>query len=598
MAFSLLNFFIINNTLGQFSNFITRQEDKLFDGDKEYRFISFNIPNLHYLEDYLPFNGTNPWRLPDEFEIRDALTSIKQFGGKVARMYVLSVKKEGDTHDIIRHVEGPGEFNEDAFKALDKVLQIANEVGVRVIIPFMDNWHWWGGPNEYAGFRGKERDEFWTDPELINDFKKTVEFTINRVNTFTGVPYKEDKAIMCWETGNELLAPFGWTKEIAAFIKSLDKNHLLMEGTIVPDLTDDAIADTNLDIVSTHHYRNTKVTIEKIMNNQAKAHGRKPYIIGEYGIVPTYEIRAITDTIINQKLTGGMIWSLRYRNREGGFYNHYEYNNTSAYHWPGFSSGDVYNEKVVLSLLREKAYQIDGKTVPPLPIPEAPKLLEIKNVSEISWQGSTGAITYIVERREATDTAWQVIANNIDDSKYPYRPQFIDESAEFNKSYFYRIKATNESGESEYSNVVGSVDVTFKKLIDELEDFNKVFQKDGEFKFLSIEDIRKAKEERNRLTGTEGSYFIYKIPSAISAVKIDMFPLKENSAIKIFTGNSVDSLTELEMNKDIFNFGKNDYGFFDAVTYSSEDIPDNSRYVKIIFGDSVQISRIEITFNP
>jgi len=276
MAFSLLNFFIINNTLGQFSNFITRQDDKLFDGDKEYRFISFNIPNLHYLEDYLPFNGTNPWRLPDEFEIRDALTSIKQFGGKVARMYVLSVKKESDTPDIIRHVEGPGHFNEDAFKTLDKILQIANEVGVRVIIPFMDNWHWWGGPKEYAGFRGKERDEFWTDPELINDFKKTVEFTINRVNTFTGVPYKEDKAIMCWETGNELLAPFGWTKEIAAFIKNLDKNHLLMEGTIVPDLTEEAIADTNLDIVSTHHYRNTKVTIEKIMNNQAKARGSTP----------------------------------------------------------------------------------------------------------------------------------------------------------------------------------------------------------------------------------------------------------------------------------------------------------------------------------
>ena len=61
-----------------------------------------------------------------------------------------------------RHVEGPGKFNEEAFKAYDKVLQIANKVGIRVIIPLVDNWWWWGGPKEYAAFRGKQKDEFRT----------------------------------------------------------------------------------------------------------------------------------------------------------------------------------------------------------------------------------------------------------------------------------------------------------------------------------------------------------------------------------------------------------------------------------------------------
>ena len=137
----------------QFDHFITRNGDKLFDGDRQLRFISFNTPNLHYLEDYLPFEGVDPWRLPDEFEIRDALMSVKQFGGKVTRIYVLSVRREDDPPGLIRHVEGPGLFNEEAFKTLDKVLQVANEVGIRLIIPFVDNWHWWGGPREYAGFR-------------------------------------------------------------------------------------------------------------------------------------------------------------------------------------------------------------------------------------------------------------------------------------------------------------------------------------------------------------------------------------------------------------------------------------------------------------
>ena len=85
-----------------------------------------------YIEDYLPFSGTNQWRLPDEFEIRDALVSIKQMGGKVARIYVFSVRKEGDTVEIF-HVECPGKFNEEAFKTFDKVLQIADEVGIQLL---------------------------------------------------------------------------------------------------------------------------------------------------------------------------------------------------------------------------------------------------------------------------------------------------------------------------------------------------------------------------------------------------------------------------------------------------------------------------------
>lgn len=43
-----------------FDHFVTRQGDRLMDGPKEYRFISFNIPNLHYVEDNLPFEETNP----------------------------------------------------------------------------------------------------------------------------------------------------------------------------------------------------------------------------------------------------------------------------------------------------------------------------------------------------------------------------------------------------------------------------------------------------------------------------------------------------------------------------------------------------------
>jgi len=118
------------------SRFITRSGDKLMEGDKEYRFISFNIPNLHLVEDNMNFETTNEWRYPDEFEITDALSSVKQLGGRVVRMYVLSICRKQGPNPIPCHVRKPGEFNEDAFRALDKVLEVANRVGVRVIIPW------------------------------------------------------------------------------------------------------------------------------------------------------------------------------------------------------------------------------------------------------------------------------------------------------------------------------------------------------------------------------------------------------------------------------------------------------------------------------
>ena len=97
-----------------------------------------------------------------------------------------------------RHVTAAGVFNEDAFRALDLVLARANAHGVRLIIPFVDNWKWWGGRGEYAGFRGREPKDFWTDPEVISDFKKTIEYVITRKNTVTGVLYRDDKAILTW----------------------------------------------------------------------------------------------------------------------------------------------------------------------------------------------------------------------------------------------------------------------------------------------------------------------------------------------------------------------------------------------------------------
>jgi hypothetical protein len=475
------------------------------------------------------------------------------------------------------------------------VLQVANEVGVRLIIPFVDNWKWWGGPREYAGFRGKPQEAFWTDPQVIADLKTTIKFLITRKNTFTGTLYRDDKTILAWETGNELEAPYLWTKEIAAYIKSLDTNHLLAEGTNARSLSNDAIEDPHIDILTTHHYGNAQASLQKIVENQTLARGKKPYIVGEFGIVPLQDIYAITDTIINQGLAGGMIWSLRFRAREGGFYHHFEYNGVESYRWPGFKSGDFYSERLVVNFLRDRAYRIDGLVAPRRPVPPEPVLLPIKDPSRIAWQGSAGAEWYEVQRREEQGD-WTVLAASADESRMQCRPLFSDDAVVPGKRYHYRVKAVNESGASDWSNEEGPVTVTSMVMVDEMEDFSRVFQKDGALQLLVMEDLRKAKEDKSRLTGTDGSYVVYKLPAAAASVRIEWLKATPEAGVGVSTSTDAREFPPVECKQQEFAFGKNDYGFYNAEVSSTDTLPAGTRYVKVTLKGGAQIGRVEVTY--
>ena len=56
------------------------------------------------VEDNVPFAEENPWRLPDKFEINDALETLRQLGGTVTRSYVITVVKTNDLPGTPRHV--------------------------------------------------------------------------------------------------------------------------------------------------------------------------------------------------------------------------------------------------------------------------------------------------------------------------------------------------------------------------------------------------------------------------------------------------------------------------------------------------------------
>ena len=78
-------------------DFVTVRGDQLFVGNEPFRFISWDVPNLQLIEDNVAFTEMNPWRLPDRFELTDALAAVRQMGGTVVR------RRRGESCPCSRH---------------------------------------------------------------------------------------------------------------------------------------------------------------------------------------------------------------------------------------------------------------------------------------------------------------------------------------------------------------------------------------------------------------------------------------------------------------------------------------------------------------
>jgi hypothetical protein len=582
-----------------FERFVTAKGGRLMDGERELRFVSFNIPNLNYVEDEFAFDRKHPYRLPDEYEIRDALLSVRQMGGQVVRLYTFPVRRAQDPPDVPTYVTGPGELDEASMRAMDTVLAVANEVGVRLVVPLLNNWQWMGGVPQYAAFRGKDEREFWTDRQLVDDFKAVVEKILTRTNTVTGVAYRDDKAILCWETGNELLAPHSWTHEIAAHVKALDPNHLLMDGYYAIDsvpVREESLEDPLVDIVSSHHYERDPERLRGyIRTNVAMVRGRKPYVVGEFGFVGTAAVERLLDDVLASGVSGALVWSLRFHRREGGFYWHSEPAGGGifkAYHWPGFASGTDYDERGLLARMRERAFAIQGRPVPPLEAPAPPRLLPIEDVSRISWQGSVGASAYVVERAEREGGPFTVLADDASDAEATYEALFHDAQAAVGGRYFYRVRARNVAGTSAPSNVVGPVAVRHLTVVDDMRSRAVPYGGSDSVKAVTGND-REVRERRHRREAPGGAELVYALPGPVARVRVQAFAKGTSDPLVLLGSPDGRDFGPLPVRRESFALDDADYGYAVPVLYSGEARA-GDRYVKIVFRSPAQLSRVEV----
>ena len=585
----------------RFKHFITARGDRLMDGEKPFRFVSFNIPNLLLIEDNMAFVETNPWRLPDRFEIRDALATVRLAGGTVARTYTITVRRRDDDPGTPKHVLGPGRFNENAFLAMDSVLAEANRLGVRLIIPLVDNWKWMGGVPQYASFRNKKPEDFWYDPQLREDFKKTIAYVLKRINSVTGVPYREDKAILAWELGNELRGcPPEWAEEMAAYIKELDPNHLVADGVQARQLRDWALSSRLIDLVSTHHYEgNADRMLANIRKAAGRARGKKPYYIGEFGFIPAAGMRRVLTAVLETPgIAGALIWSLRFHNRDGGFYWHSEPMGAGlykAYHWPGFDSGTPYGEAEVLRLLRQFAWRIRGGSLPPVRKLRSPWLLPVTDPGRISWRGVPGAVAYVVERAESPAGPWQAVGPPVSDAAVAYAPLFTDGTAVPGRRYFYRVRALNGAGLSPPSNIRGAVAVDSRTYVDEFRNLQRTYGFGGNLA-LTQGNARAFKEDFHRLRMKPGGWIRYWLPGDIREVKIYAFGRKDTLRLTVRFSASGKTFRTAALRQHGFPMNSRDYPYRVPVLVEAASVPPGAKLVEIRAEETVQLGRVEIRY--
>lgn len=579
-----------------FEHFITRQGDRLMDGDHEYRWVSVNAPDCIQLITNYQFDGEYPatrYRLPDDYELRDCVRSVRQLGGRVLRTFVITCSRGPAPASAFDLSTNPPTANEPALRVLDRLLQICNEEGVRLIIPLVaynssvrGDWKTYG-------------EDFWIVGSPANhQFKDVVRQVLTRTNAFTGRSYLEDKAILGWHTGNELVigddpARRAWLHNFAAYVKSLDRHHLLIDGrnrpTDVYNRYDEFAADPNIDAVSYHTYQNlpqadTPAGTLRLLRDQLR--GRIPLIVTEVAMyTKPAALRALLDELVANGAVGANWWALRFHNRDGGFYKHSDRaSQFEDLNWPGFADPTEYlpeiaRERELLEILADYAARISGTPRPTPAVPEPPTFLPGPDVGHLSWQGSTGAEQYELQRASAAAGPWTTLAAGLADNLIAYAPQFCDASAEVGGPYFYRVVARNAAGASAPSNVVGPLRPDRCWLVDELFDhakwdaastnlqIEKAYAHDAYLEDIAV--VRRADPAR-------AATLIYRVPGAVRAFSVNVF--EAQVAPRFFLRDVRGAKTEVAPRVAAYNQGK-------RARYSAEIV------------DSLDASTLEIEFS-
>lgn len=251
--------------------FVTRDRDTLRLGQSPFFFLG---TNAYYLLEQAARGDTQA--------VKDLFRTAVSLNMTVVRTWGFFDSPDSTNPAVIQY--RPGTYNVRALQALDFVLLQARLHNMRLVIPLVNNWDDYGGMNQYVRWRSEMgvpsdrphrrysnadlsvviqgpggrsyryalnqqfgHDDFYTDSIIGYWYQSYIVALVNRVNTLTGVRYRDDPYVFGWELANEPRSSDRsgvlvqrWVERTATFLKSVDPNHLVGTGEEGFDVRADA----------------------------------------------------------------------------------------------------------------------------------------------------------------------------------------------------------------------------------------------------------------------------------------------------------------------------------------------------------------------
>ena len=254
-----LLFLFIHKIYGGFVT--TKGKDFMLDG-KVFRFAGANNYYLIY---------------EDKFMVDNVLQTAANRGFKVIRIWGfidIGYQNGSNSADQNYPIKGDGiyfqyfdpvamepTFNDTNLRMLDYVLYKAGSLNLKILITLTNNWSDFGGMDQYLIYRQMQdpsvklyHDSFYNDSNIIQMYKNWVSYLIQRQNYYNDVTYSNDDTIFAWELANEPrcqgsggfpstnTCTYGlyhdpwawkitaWVQEMSAFIRSIDRHHMIATG--------------------------------------------------------------------------------------------------------------------------------------------------------------------------------------------------------------------------------------------------------------------------------------------------------------------------------------------------------------------------------
>ena len=179
--------------------------------------------------------------------LNQELDALQQLG--VTNLRVMAASEGPDTEPyrmVPALMTSPGVYNPSVLDGLDYLLDQMDKRGMKAVMVLNNYWQWSGGMGQYVSWHEQSPipypgnygtfmsyvARFYACAECQTWYRDHIQMIVNRTNPYTGLKYRDDPAIFAWELANEPRRyPIAWITDTAAYIKSLDPNHMVTTGS-------------------------------------------------------------------------------------------------------------------------------------------------------------------------------------------------------------------------------------------------------------------------------------------------------------------------------------------------------------------------------